>query len=111
MDFSYLVSEREIEDRSVPSSPTSCYSVLKSFGRFSNDVSQQVKVRSERGVARMGFGLVEKVSAKLGLREKVNSSSVGSVVAKKQSSPRIEASTRKRVEEELGRKYEHQNRN
>ncbi|GAB2220064.1 hypothetical protein Drorol1_Dr00007707 [Drosera rotundifolia] len=91
--------------RSVPSSPTSCYSVPESFGRFSNEVRQQVKVRSERGVARMGFGLVEKVSAKLGLREKVNSSSVGSVVAKKQSSPRIEASTRNLVQGlELGPK-------
>lgn len=91
--------------RSVPSSPTSCYSVPESFGRFSNEIRQQVKVRSERGVARIGFGLVEKVSAKLGLREKVNSSSVGSVVAKKQSSPRIEASTRNLVQGlELGPK-------
>ncbi|KAL9248681.1 hypothetical protein AKJ16_DCAP12095, partial [Drosera capensis] len=91
--------------RSVPSSPISCYSVAESFGRFSNEVRQQAKVRSERGVAKMGFGLVEKVSAKLGLREKVNSSSVGSVLAKKQSSPRVEASTRNPVQGlELGPK-------
>lgn len=51
--------------RSIPSSPTSCYSLPTSFEKFANGVKQQGKVKgSER---------VEKTTGKLGLVEKTSS--------------------------------------
>ncbi|GAB2265614.1 hypothetical protein Dimus_000654 [Dionaea muscipula] len=89
--------------RSVPSSPTSCYSIPSSFERFTNEIKQQAKIKSERGTPKlgMGMGLMEKVSAKLGLRDKSNSGTVASPIVKNQPQPqppRASASSRNSVQ-------------
>ncbi|GAB4859204.1 hypothetical protein Ancab_010664 [Ancistrocladus abbreviatus] len=68
---------------SIPSSPTSCYSLPTSFEKFANGIKQQAKIKSERGTSRLG--LMKKVSAKLGLAEKANSFCARSPERKKQS--------------------------
>ncbi|XP_074281452.1 uncharacterized protein LOC141606284 [Silene latifolia] len=68
--------------QSIPSSPTSCYSLPTSFEKFSTVVKHQAKIKSDRGTPKLG--LMEKVSAKLGLAEKGNSGHVASTTPKKQ---------------------------
>ncbi|CAO2821820.1 unnamed protein product [Amaranthus hypochondriacus] len=70
--------------QSIPSSPTSCYSLPTSFEKFANGVKHQSKIKSDRGTPKLG--LMEKVSAKLGLVEKASSVRAASPVSKKQSS-------------------------
>ncbi|KMT15804.1 hypothetical protein BVRB_3g057790 [Beta vulgaris subsp. vulgaris] len=70
--------------QSIPSSPTSCYSLPTSFEKFSNGVKHQAKIKSDRGTPKMG--LMEKVSAKLGMGEKANSARTASPVTKRLSS-------------------------
>ncbi|XP_074291984.1 uncharacterized protein LOC141618811 [Silene latifolia] len=53
--------------QSIPSSPSSLYSLPTSFERFSTGVKNQAKIKSERGVPKLG--LMDKVSAKLGLAD------------------------------------------
>ncbi|KAH9623293.1 hypothetical protein KSS87_006096 [Heliosperma pusillum] len=68
--------------QSIPSSPTSCYSLPTSFEKFSTVVKHQAKIKSDRGTPKLG--LMEKVSAKLGLAEKGNSGRVASTTPKKE---------------------------
>ncbi|KAK9725137.1 hypothetical protein RND81_05G124600 [Saponaria officinalis] len=68
--------------QSIPSSPTSCYSLPTSFEKFSTVVKHQAKVKSDRGTPKLG--LMEKVSAKLGLVEKASSGHGVSGTPKKQ---------------------------
>lgn len=68
--------------QSIPSSPTSCYSLPTSFEKFASGVRQQGKIKSDRGTLKLG--LMEKVSAKLGLVEKASSERGVSPVKKKQ---------------------------
>ncbi|GAB4825445.1 hypothetical protein Ancab_008318 [Ancistrocladus abbreviatus] len=80
----FLVRVKSSSSRSIPpSSPTSCYSLPTSFEKFANGIKQQAKIKNERGTPRLG--LMEKVSAKLGLAEKANAICVASPVGKKQS--------------------------
>ncbi|CAI9762890.1 unnamed protein product [Fraxinus pennsylvanica] len=51
--------------RSIPSSPTSCYSLPTSFEKFANGIKQQGKIK--------GLERLEKLTAKVGLGEKANS--------------------------------------
>eukprot|EP00268_Persea_americana_P005715 TRINITY_DN11947_c1_g1_i3.p1 TRINITY_DN11947_c1_g1~~TRINITY_DN11947_c1_g1_i3.p1 ORF type:complete len:716 (+),score=181.90 TRINITY_DN11947_c1_g1_i3:430-2577(+) len=64
------VRSKSLNSRSIPSSPTSCYSLPTSFEKFANGVKQQAKIRGP-----------EKPTAKQGLLEKAASvfraSSVG----------------------------------
>ncbi|XP_073150570.1 uncharacterized protein [Henckelia pumila] len=57
--------------RSIPSSPTSCYSLPTSFEKFANAVKQQSKIK--------GLERLEKATAKAGVKEKV--SSAGGITA------------------------------
>ncbi|XP_073046564.1 uncharacterized protein [Primulina eburnea] len=50
--------------RSIPSSPTSCYSLPTSFEKFANAVKQQSKIR--------GLERLEKATVKAGVKEKVS---------------------------------------
>ncbi|CAA2958848.1 Hypothetical predicted protein [Olea europaea subsp. europaea] len=50
--------------RSIPSSPTSCYSLPTSFEKFANGIKQQGKIK--------GLERLEKVTAKVGSGEKAN---------------------------------------
>ncbi|XP_021774895.1 uncharacterized protein LOC110738772 [Chenopodium quinoa] len=70
--------------QSIPSSPTSCYSLPTSFEKFSSGVKHQAKIKSDRGTPKLG--LMEKVSAKLGLAEKSSSARAASPVTKRQPS-------------------------
>lgn len=69
-----LTKLKSSSSRSIPSSPTSCYSLPSSFEKFSNGVKQQGKVKG-----------LEKAAAKLGLFEKVSSAHGASPSAKKLS--------------------------
>ncbi|KAL9240662.1 hypothetical protein vseg_014854 [Gypsophila vaccaria] len=69
--------------QSIPSSPTSCYSLPTSFEKFSSGVKHQAKIKSDRG-GTPKLGLMEKVSAKLGLAEKSSSGHGVSATPKKQ---------------------------
>lgn len=68
--------------QSIPSSPTSCYSLPTSFEKFASGVKQQAKIKSDRGTPKLG--LMEKVSAKLRLVEKANLQHGASPLKKKQ---------------------------
>ncbi|KAL9237511.1 hypothetical protein vseg_012049 [Gypsophila vaccaria] len=61
-------SKTLISSQSIPSSPTSLYSLPTSFEKFSVEVKHQAKIKSDR--ATCNLGLTEKVSGKLGLSEK-----------------------------------------
>ncbi|KAL2506273.1 Plant protein of unknown function (DUF936) [Abeliophyllum distichum] len=61
--------------RSIPSSPTSCYSLPTSFEKFSNGIKQQAKIK--------GLERLEKSTAKVGLGEKAISFRGASPTAKK----------------------------
>ncbi|KAF5464720.1 hypothetical protein F2P56_014774 [Juglans regia] len=52
---------KSLNSRSIPSSPTSCYSLPTSFEKFANGVKQQAEIKGGR-----------KAAAKLGVLEKVN---------------------------------------
>ncbi|KAH9606114.1 hypothetical protein KSS87_007256 [Heliosperma pusillum] len=52
---------------SIPSSPSSLYSLPTSFEKFSTGVKNQAKIKSDRGTTKLG--LMDKVSAKLGLAD------------------------------------------
>lgn len=60
--------------RSIPSSPTSCYSLPTSFEKFANAVKQQSKIKGlERlGKATVKAGVKEKVSSAGGITSSVN---------------------------------------
>ncbi|KAF8402367.1 hypothetical protein HHK36_013322 [Tetracentron sinense] len=57
-----VVRSKSSNSRSIPSSPTSCYSLPTSFEKFANGIKQQAKIRGlERPTA--GMGLVEKAAS------------------------------------------------
>ncbi|KAA8531432.1 hypothetical protein F0562_006215 [Nyssa sinensis] len=57
-----LVKLKSLNSRSIPSSPTSCYSLPTSFEKFANGIKQQAKIKGlEKGTAKVG--VVEKASA------------------------------------------------
>ncbi|KAJ8774716.1 hypothetical protein K2173_017162 [Erythroxylum novogranatense] len=57
-----LTKLKTSSSRSIPSSPTSCYSLPTSFGKFAGGVRQQAKVKGlEKGSPRLGVG--EKTSS------------------------------------------------
>ena len=56
-----LVRLKSLNSRSIPSSPTSCYSLPSSFEKFANGVKQQADIKS--GKATVKFGVVEKANA------------------------------------------------
>lgn len=61
--------------RSIPSSPSSCYSLPTTFEKFSNGVKQQGKIK--------GLDRLEKASSKLGSKEKASPGNLASPSAKK----------------------------
>ena len=60
----FLGKSKSSSSRSIPSSPTRCYSLPTSFEKFANGVKQQAKIK--------GLDRLEKATAKVGLREKVS---------------------------------------
>lgn len=60
-----LARLKSSNSRSIPSSPTSCYSLPTSFEKFANGFKQQAKIKGERATAKPG--LVEKASSVRGL--------------------------------------------
>ncbi|KAL7176828.1 hypothetical protein ACSBR2_030218 [Camellia fascicularis] len=58
--------------KSIPSSPTSCYSLPTSFEKFANGLKQQAKIKG-----------LEKATAKLGMGERASSARGASLAAKK----------------------------
>lgn len=77
-----LGKSKTSSSQSIPSSPTSCYSLPTSFEKFASGVKQQAKIKSDRGTPKLG--LMEKVSAKLRLVEKANLEHGASPLKKKQ---------------------------
>ncbi|XP_059632939.1 uncharacterized protein LOC132275458 [Cornus florida] len=67
-----LMKLKSLNSRSIPSSPTSCYSLPTSFEKFANGIKQQAKIKG-----------LEKATAKLGLAERVSSVRGASPTAKK----------------------------
>lgn len=67
-----LLKVKSSGSRSIPSSPSSCYSLPASFEKFSNGIKQQAKVKGP-----------DKVTAKLGSGEKAGSVRGASPTAKK----------------------------
>ncbi|XP_019165773.1 PREDICTED: uncharacterized protein LOC109161736 isoform X2 [Ipomoea nil] len=61
-----LVKSKSSSSKSIPSSPTSCYSLPNSFEKFANGVKQQAKIK--------GLERLEKATIKTGLGEKSPSS-------------------------------------
>lgn len=49
------VRSNSLNSRSIPSSPTSCYSLPTSFEKFANSVKQQTKIKSEKSAAKQGL--------------------------------------------------------
>lgn len=88
--------------RSIPSSPTSCYSLPTSFEKFSNGIKHQAKIKSDRSTAKPG--LVEKVSSVRGsttkkvpvglLRNAVHGIELGSKALRKSWEGSIEVKNR-----------------
>nr|GME07897.1 Protein TonB like [Ipomoea batatas] len=60
-----LVKSKSSSSKSIPSSPTSCYSLPNSFEKFANGVKQQAKIK--------GLERLEKATVKTGLGEKSSS--------------------------------------
>ncbi|CAK9149879.1 unnamed protein product [Ilex paraguariensis] len=60
-----LVKSKSSSSRSIPSSPTSCYSLPTSFEKFANGIKQQAKIK--------GLDRLEKATSKVGLGEKASS--------------------------------------
>ena len=56
-----LLRLKSSNSRSIPSSPTSCYSLPTSFEKFANGFKHQAKIKSERTAAKPG--VVEKASS------------------------------------------------
>lgn len=67
-----LVKSKSSNSRSIPSSPTSCYSLPTSFEKFANGIKQQAKIKG-----------LDKATAKLGLVEKASSVRGASPTGKK----------------------------
>lgn len=67
-----LLKSKSSNSRSIPSSPTSCYSLPTSFEKFANGIKQQAKVKG-----------LEKTASKLGLVEKAGSVRGSSPIGKK----------------------------
>ncbi|KAM7461166.1 hypothetical protein LguiA_029287 [Lonicera macranthoides] len=56
-----LVKSKQSDSRSIPSSPSSCYSLPNSFEKFSNGIKKQAKIKGvDKGTPKLG--LVEKPS-------------------------------------------------
>lgn len=68
------VRSKSLSSRSIPSSPTSCYSLPTSFEKFANGVKQQAKIKGN-----------DKLTAKQGLLEKAASVFRASSVGKRAS--------------------------
>ena len=65
--------------RSIPSSPTSCYSLPTSFERFANGIKQQGKVKGlEKAIAKLGS--VEKSSSVRGASPMTKRTSGGGLI-------------------------------
>lgn len=67
-----LAKLKSSNSKSIPSSPTSCYSLPTSFEKFANGLKQQAKIKG-----------LEKATAKLGLGERASSARGASLAAKK----------------------------
>uniref|UniRef100_A0A5B7AH75 Uncharacterized protein n=1 Tax=Davidia involucrata TaxID=16924 RepID=A0A5B7AH75_DAVIN len=67
-----LMKLKSLNSRSIPSSPTSCYSLPTSFEKFANGIKQQAKIKG-----------LEKATAKVGMVEKASSVRGMSPTAKK----------------------------
>lgn len=67
-----LARMKSLNLRSIPSSPSSCYSLPTSFEKFANGMKQQAEIKG-----------LKKVAAKLGSAEKASSVRSGSPVGKK----------------------------
>ncbi|KAJ6806596.1 uncharacterized protein M6B38_175685 [Iris pallida] len=70
-----------VSARSIPSSPTSCYSMPASFDRISDGGKQQVKVKGGEKVAPAKLNLLERAAAALKATKAGRKSSVGSSIA------------------------------
>lgn len=67
-----LAKLKSSNSKSIPSSPTSCYSLPTSFEKFANGLKQQAKIKG-----------LEKATAKLGMGERASSARGASLAAKK----------------------------
>ncbi|XP_028121292.1 uncharacterized protein LOC114318581 [Camellia sinensis] len=67
-----LAKLKSSNSKSIPSSPTSCYSLPTSFEKFANGLKQQAKIKG-----------LEKATAKLGLGERASSARGASLAAKR----------------------------
>lgn len=83
---------RSLNSRSIPSSPTSCYSMPATFEKFSNGVKQHTKVKGPEKPASSKMGLLEKaasvIKATTGGRKSFAGISTGNSVPGIESGPK-----------------------
>ncbi|CAL9210249.1 unnamed protein product [Musa hybrid cultivar] len=74
------VKSRSMNSRSIPSSPTSVYSLPASFEKFSNEIKKQVRAKGLKKPASPRVGLLEKAASVLKVTTAGRKSSAGNLL-------------------------------